>query len=116
MRSGLMTIKVTADRYHSLKEKVEELAFVWQEYERQNPNDWYLFKYQGIMRYFLSHESSDYLYETVHHSRFSSKVKVPLSVYHELVELSTISYELQDVMAHPPYGSAALNSYEKTKG
>ncbi len=104
-----MTIKVTADHYYSLKEKVEELAFVWQEYERENPNDWYLFKYQGIMRHFLSHDSSDYLHESVHPSRFSSKMKMPLSVYHELTELSAISHELQDVMAHPPYGSAVLD-------
>ncbi len=112
-----MTIKLPLDEYHHLKERVEELAFVWQEYERENPNDWYIFKYQGIMRYFLSHESSDYLYESVRQLRFSSKVKLPLAVYHELIELSSISQELQDVMAHPPYGSAALKPFppkEKT--
>ncbi len=108
-----MMIKLSLGDYHQLKEKVEELAFVWQEYERKNPNDWYMFKYQGIMRHFLSHESSDYLYESVQPSRFSSKVKLPLTVYHDLVELSGISQELQDVMAHPPYGSAALDIVTK---
>ncbi len=103
-----MTIKITFHHYHKLKEKVEELAFVWQEYERLNPNDWYMFKYQGVMRHFLSHDSSDYLFEAVRQSHFSSKVKLPLTVYHDLVELSDISQELQDVMSHPPYGSAAL--------
>ncbi len=104
-----MTIKLSLDEYHQLKEKVEELAFVWQEYERENPNDWYIFKYQGIMRHFLSHESSEYLYDSVRQLRFSSKVKLPLTVYRELIELSNISRELQDVMAHPPYGAAALD-------
>lgn len=104
-----MIIKVAADHYYSLKGKVEELAYIWQEFERKNPNDWYIFKYQGVMRHFLSHDSSDYLYESVQPSRFSSKVKMPLSVYHELIELAGISHELQDVMAHPPYGSAALD-------
>ncbi len=102
-------ISVSRDQYQSLKEKVEELSFVWQEYERQNPNDWYIFKYQGVMRQFLAHESSDYLYESVQPSRFSSKVRMPLAVYHELTELSAISHELQDVMAYPPYGSASLD-------
>ncbi len=102
-------IRVSLDHYHQLKEKVEELSFIWQEYERKNPNDWYIFKYQGVMRNFLGHESSDYLYDSVRPSRFTSKVTLPLTVYHELIELSDISRELQDVMAYPPYGSAALD-------
>ena len=103
----LETKKVTlpVERYRQLKQEVEELTFVWQEYERKNPNDWYTFKYQGVMRSFLSHESGEYLFELVQPARFSSKVKIPLTVYQELVELSDISQELQDVMAHPPYGS-----------
>lgn len=108
-------IKLSCDRYHYLKEKVEELTFVWQEYDRKNPNDWYYFKYQSVMRLFLAHDSSDYLYEAVQSVHFSSKVKLPLKTYHELVELADISKELQDVMAHPPYGSAALDSLSNKK-
>lgn len=100
-----MRIKVSYDDYCRLKQSLEGIEWIWSQYERNCPNEWYLFKYQNLMRLFCERGGANYLMSKVHKSWFSTKVKVPVATYRELIELVDIGQELQDIINNPPYGS-----------
>lgn len=99
---------LTYKEYEQLELAVKGLGWVWQSYQREIPDGWYTFKYQSILRRFLINEGEEHLIAQVQRKRFPKCVKIPKLAYKEMKELADIYLELQDVLAHPPYGSKTL--------
>ncbi|MBP1040130.1 hypothetical protein I6N95_03805 [Vagococcus sp. BWB3-3] len=106
---------ITYEEYDRLKQWVNELPWVWQEYQRKAPDGWYEFKYQGILRQFISEEGGDQLFSQARRLRWGKRVRLPKSVYQDMKELADICLELQDVLAYPPFGSFSLTDTEKPR-
>lgn len=94
--------------YACLKQQVQELGWVWHQYQQKWPDGWYEFKYQPVLRHFSRTNREEFLLSQVHHKRFFHRVKMPNAVYLELKELANIRLELQDVLDNPPYGSQVV--------
>ncbi|MBP1040234.1 hypothetical protein I6N95_04325 [Vagococcus sp. BWB3-3] len=87
-----------------LIQAVKGLGWAWQTYQREVPDGWYEFKYQPVLRQFMASDMEDQLLSQVRATWFK-RIKLPVTVYRELMELATIYEELQDALDHPPYGS-----------
>lgn len=100
--------RLTQEEYRLLKEAVEHLPWIWNRYVQSGVNDWYRFKYQQVLRHFCANGEGEPLFNQVTPIRWRHQVRMPRDVYLELKELAGISHQLQDILAHPPYGTASL--------
>ncbi len=103
------------EEYKQLKRAVMELNWVWRRYRQDDPDGWYEFKYQHVVNPFLENDGEEHLLSQACHKRLTRRVKLPVVVYLTLKELAEISVELQDVLAHPPYGSIMKEKEERDK-
>ncbi|MBP1042334.1 hypothetical protein I6N95_15040 [Vagococcus sp. BWB3-3] len=96
---------IPIEEYDQLKQLVVELPWVWQRYQRELPDGWFVFKYQSRLRLIIGDEEEERLFSQASRVRLLKRMRVPKRVYQELKELAAICLELQDVLDHPPYGS-----------
>ncbi len=103
------------EEFKQIKRAVAELNWTWRRYQQNEPDGWYAFKYQHVVRAFLSTEEEEKLLSQASYKRLTRRVKLPLGTYLTLKELADISLELQDVLAYPPYGSKMMPTETKNR-
>lgn len=101
------------EEFKHMKQAVMELSWVWRRYQQNEPDGWYEFKYQHVVRDFLKVDGEEKLLSQANHKRLTRRVKLPIGTYLTLKELADISLELQDVLEHPPYGSIMVEKDKK---